>query len=107
MVRTKLKIIDKYPTHLTGSSLPTYEDIIRAIYQVKSEHASFFKPAIKIVVESVVSTWIRASLPIVSQKRITDRVISFHSRYGTLCRSDSTRASYVKKVSNFKVTSKQ
>lgn len=103
MSRKKLKIIDLYPLKFSLNSLPTNQDVIRAIYFEKKSDGKCFKEAIKKAVESLVFIWNRASLPTVHNKTITDKVQSYHANYLKLSYSESRYKNYNDKVRVFKV----
>lgn len=103
MSHKPLKIIERVPTKLLSKSLPTNQDVIRAIHFIKRKEDKTYKEAIKSVIESIVNIWNRASLPIVNIKTITDKLSSYHQNYLTLSHSDSTRKNHKAKVNKFKV----
>lgn len=103
MSRKKLKIIDLYPSELSLNSLPTNQDVIRAIYFEKKSNSKCFKEAMKKVVESIVVIWKRASLPTVQNKTIIDKMQSYHASFLKLSHCETRYKNYNEKVRVFKV----
>lgn len=78
------------PKKLSEHILPTYGDVIRHFlwirYQLKltSKKEPNASEITKLVAQSLKELWIKASLPVLSDKRITDMIKIYYKKYQTL-----------------------
>lgn len=80
-MRTKLKIIDEYPSLIPKNVLPTYAEVIKAIHSIPRRAKETWKIARNSIVSEIITVWNRASLPIMDSKTIKDKVFTAHERY--------------------------
>lgn len=99
------------PKKLPVNVLPTYSDVIQYYSFIRNEKKSNTskEPTVKeiasVVCNDVMEVWNRASLPIVSQKRVQKLIETYHQTYRGLLKSFKGRQgneSYKKKMANFK-----
>lgn len=88
---------------LRSNFLPTYKNVIEAIYFEKGP----IKKAVKIVAEDIVSIWKKILLPTVTVKAVTDKLKRYHDEYLKIVHADASRLNYQDKVQQFKVRKKK
>ena len=75
---------------LPENQLPTYKDVILAIFHLKSDHKFESKKdpstrdIVKVIVKTIVNIYSQERMPIINKKSISGRIESFHCKYQNL-----------------------
>lgn len=98
-----LRILDEIPSQIPSNKLPLNADVIKAIYFEKENRNISKDDSIKIVLNQIYELWKRAMIPIVSKKRLQDKLNAYFDEYSKLSKDKTDRKSYDKRANDFKV----
>lgn len=103
MAGKNIKFLNGIPSKFSPSKLPTSADVIKAISYEKYHVKHSNENSIQIVVNQISELWYRTSVPIVSERRLKQKVTNLYGDFQKLSHCDLKRQSNIQKINLFKV----
>lgn len=106
MSRSKLFLLDMPAQTLKYNILPTKRDALLAIQYEKIANGKTYSEAINNVLVEILNIWMKASLPVVSERQIRSDISKLHEEYRKMLIADKSRRSkeaFKKKAALFSV----
>lgn len=101
--RSSIEKLCFVPAKLPSNILPTKEQVIRAICFEKEENKIEYKSAIKRVSIDIIQLWEKASVPVVSEKGVSNKVSRCFNNYIKIKNGNSSSSVLQQKAKDFKV----
>ena len=103
------------PKDLNDNVLPSYEDIMKCYLYIRQELRALSEkePTVGEITDKLVPKveriWARASIPVVSQTRVSQMIKSYHEKYRNLLKSKGRKGTqkYDSNLNTFRINSKQ
>ena len=103
MSKDTVRILSEFPSELPSKQLPTNGDVLKAIYFEQQSQKLSKQAAIKKVERQISELWQNTSIPILSTRRVKEKLTTYVESHYRLSKSDSTRQKNEEKKSVFKV----
>jgi hypothetical protein len=108
-VAVKCPVFGK-PSELHGNVLPTYEQVMQfcawtRFSKKETKKEPTFAEIAEVVVDKLEDIWNKASIPVVSRKRIVKLLQTYHTKYVNLLKPFKSRqndSTYITKIQSFK-----